>query len=72
MRLSRMLTAAAMLGLVTTPIAAQASDTVPARVGSPDDGDAIAGISPLILLLIAAAAVAVVLVVADDNEPASP
>ena len=71
MRLSRILTAAAMVSLVTAPIAAQAA--TPARAASTLDGEDLVGISPVLLVLAAAAAIGVIVLVTDDeNEPASP
>jgi hypothetical protein len=71
MRLSKIFTAAAMVSLVTAPIAAQAA--TPVRAASTQDGEEIAGVSTLLLLLVAAAVVAVVVIVAsDDNKPVSP
>jgi hypothetical protein len=71
MRLSKILTAAALVSLVTAPIAAQAA--TPVRAASTHEGEDIAGISPLILVLIAAGLVAVILVASDNNnEPESP
>ena len=71
MKLSKILTAAATLSLVTAPIAAQAA--TPARAASTQDGEEIAGVSPIILILIAAAVIGVIGIVAsDDNKPASP
>ena len=71
MRLSRILTAAAMVSLVTAPIAAQAA--TPARAASTHDGEDLVGSSPVLLVLAAAAAIGVIVLVTDDeNEPASP
>ena len=71
MRLSKILTAAATLSLVTAPIAAQAA--TPVRAASTQDGEEIAGVSPIILILVAAAVIGVIVIVAsDDNKPASP
>ena len=73
MRLFKVLAAAATISVAAAPIAAQASENLPARVASKDDGQAIAGVSTVLLLLIVAAAIAVVVVVADNNnKPASP
>jgi hypothetical protein len=71
MRLPKILTAAAMVSLVTAPIAAQAA--TPARAASTHDGQDLVGISPILLILAAAAAIGVIVLVSDDNnEPASP
>ena len=71
MKMTKVLTAAAMVSLVTAPIAAQAA--TPVRAASSHDGEDIAGVSTLLLLLAAAAVVAVVVIVADDNnKPVSP
>lgn len=71
MRLSKILTAAATLSLVTAPIAAQAA--TPVRAASTQDGEDIAGVSPIILILVAAAVIGVIVIVAsDNNKPASP
>ena len=69
----KVLAAAATISVAAAHIAAQASENLPARVASKDDGQAIAGVSTVLLLLIVAAAIAVVVVVADNNnKPASP
>jgi hypothetical protein len=71
MKLTKILTAAAMVSLMTAPVAAQAADT--SRVASTHEGEDIAGVSPLILVLVAAAAIAAIVIIADDNDkPASP
>jgi hypothetical protein len=71
MRLSKILTAAAMVSLVTAPIAAQAA--TPVRTASTQDGEDIAGLSPILLVLIAAVVIGVIVIVADDNnKPVSP
>ena len=71
MKLSKILTAAATLSLVTAPIAAQAA--TPVRAASTQDGEDIAGVSPIILILVAAVVIGVILIVAsDNNKPASP
>jgi hypothetical protein len=71
MRLSKILTAAATLSLVTAPVAAQAA--TPARHASTQDGEDLVGISPIILVLVAAAVIGVIVIVAsDNNKPASP
>jgi len=71
MKLTKVLTAAAMVSLVTAPIAAQAA--TPARASSSQDGEDIAGISPILLVLAAAIVIGVIVIVADDNnKPASP
>ena len=71
MRMSKILTAAATLSLVTAPIAAQAA--TPVRAASTQDGEELTGISPLILVLVAAAVIGVIVIVAsDNNKPASP
>jgi hypothetical protein len=73
MRLSKILTAAATLSLVTAPIAAQAKDNLPVRAATKADGEELVGISPIILVLVAAAVIGVIVLVAtDDNKPASP
>jgi hypothetical protein len=71
MRLSKILTATAMVSLVIAPIAAQAA--TPVRAASTQDGEDIAGISPILLVLAAAVLIGVIVIVADDNnKPASP
>jgi hypothetical protein len=71
MRISKILTAAAMVSLVAAPIAAQAA--TPVRAASTQDGEDIAGLSPLILILVAAVVIGVIVIVADDNnKPVSP
>jgi hypothetical protein len=71
MKVSKILTAAAMVSLVTAPIAAQAA--TPARTASSQEGEDIVGLSPIILILVAAAVIAAVVIIADDNnKPVSP
>jgi hypothetical protein len=62
-----------MLSLTTAPIAAQASESLPARTSSTGEGEDLVGISPVILVLVAAAIIAAIVIIADDNnKPASP
>jgi hypothetical protein len=71
MRLSKILTATEMVSLLTAPIEAQAA--TPVRAASTQDGEDIAGISPILLVLAAAVLIGVIVIVADDNnKPASP
>jgi hypothetical protein len=71
MKLTKILTAAAMVSLVTAPIAAQAATS--ARASSTREGEDIAGLSPILLVLAAAVVIGVIVIVADDNnKPASP
>jgi hypothetical protein len=74
MKLSKFLTAAAMASLVIAPVAAQASDSVPARAASSDDGEAIAGVSTVIVVLGILALGGIIWLIADSghNHPKSP
>ena len=74
MRLSKILTAAAMVSLVAAPVAAQASDNLPARAASQDDGQGIAGVSTVIIILGILAVIGIIVLIADNghNHPTSP
>ena len=74
MRLSKILTAAAMVSLVAAPVAAQASDNLPARAASQDDGQAIAGVSTVVIVLGVLALIGIIVLIADDgnDHPTSP
>ncbi len=73
MRLKALATVVGALGLVVTPIVAQAANS-PARAGAPvDEAEELAGSGIIIALLAAAAVVAaVVIAVEDEDEPTSP
>jgi len=74
MKPSKLLTAIAMASLVTTPIAAQASDNSPARVASKAGGEAVAGDNTVWIIVGAVVLIGLIVLIADNghNHPASP
>jgi hypothetical protein len=74
MRMSKILAAAATMSLIAAPVAAQASDSLPTRVASQDDGQAIAGVSTVVIVLGILALIGIIVLIADNgnNNPTSP
>lgn len=75
MRLRNLATALGALGLVVTPLVAQAANAPIARDASPvESAEDMAGGSGIIIALLGAAAViaAIVIAVEDEDEPTSP
>jgi flagellar biosynthesis protein FliP len=74
MKMSKFLTVAAMASLAAAPVVAQASEALPTRTASSQDGEAIAGVSTVIIVLGLLALAGIIILIADDgnNKPASP
>ena len=74
MRMLKILAAAAAISLIAAPVAAQASDNLPARAASQDDGQGIAGVSTVVIVLGVLALIGIIILIADNgnNNPSSP
>lgn len=73
MHLGKVLAAFGAIGLVATPLVAQAAQTDVQRTASPiDDSEELVGTGVLVLVGFLAALAAIVIIVSDEDEPASP